>query len=88
MANVVSLKFNLNKSLIKHKASKLTLYAFLATTAFAEDYICTPAVSIGQGSVHISVGTPGAKFICSAEIVSLTDDPPTTLGALDVWPAN
>lgn len=58
------------------------------STSFAEDYVCSPVIGIGQGSVHISVGTPGAKFICSAEIVSLSDDPPTTLGALDVWPAN
>lgn len=58
------------------------------SSAFAEDYTCTGAPSIGQGSAHVSVDTVGAKFICSAEIVSITGDPPTTLGALDVWPAN
>lgn len=58
------------------------------SSAFAEDSICTGAPSIGQGSAHISAGTVGAKFICSAEIVSIVGDPPTTLGALDIWPAN
>lgn len=62
--------------------------ATAGSNAFAEDYTCTVAPSIGQGSAHISVGTVGAKFICSAEIVSIADDPPTTLGALDIWPTN
>ena len=60
------------------------------TAAFAEDGLCpaAPAPDVGQGTVAISVVPTGAKFICSAEVVSIADDPPTTLGALDIWPVN
>lgn len=60
------------------------------TASFAEDDYCpaAPAPDVGQGSVNISVVPVGAKLVCSAEIVSVSGDPPTTLGALDIWPAN
>ena len=57
--------------------------------AFAEDVFCPPpVVVIGQGRVEIATYPIGGKLNCSAQVVSLTDNPPTTLSSLDVFKAN
>ncbi len=56
------------------------------TAVFSEDAICTsPAPVIGQGYAAVSTSPVKANIICSAELVSVLGNPPTTLGALDVY---
>lgn len=55
------------------------------TTVFSEDVVCAPVPTIGQGYAAVSTYPVRANIICSAELVSVFGDPPTTLGALDVY---
>ncbi len=55
------------------------------TAVFSEDGICVPAPDIGQGYAVVSTYPVKANIICSAELVSVLGNPPTTLGALDVY---
>ncbi len=56
------------------------------TDVFSEDSFCPgPAPPIGQGYAAVSTYPVKANIICSAELVSVLGNPPTTLGALDVY---
>jgi hypothetical protein len=58
-------------------------------TTFAEDRICaTPAPTLSQGRVEIGTFPYNSKVICSAQVVSINGDPPTTLSSLDIFRAN
>jgi hypothetical protein len=57
------------------------------SASFLEDQFCVSTTAIGQGLAVVRTFPVGAKIACSAEIVALTGDPPATLGALDVHPA-
>ena len=59
------------------------------TVVFDEDAICPgPPPALGQGRVEIGTYPYHAKITCSAQVVSVTGNSPTTLSSLDVFPAN
>ncbi len=59
------------------------------TVTFAEDRLCgLPAPSLGQGRVEIGTFPLNSRVICSAQVVSINGNPPTTLSSLDVYRAN
>ena len=55
------------------------------TAVFSEDAFCGSVPVIGQGYAAVSTFPVKANIICSAELVSVLGNPPTTLGALDVY---
>lgn len=59
------------------------------TAVFLEDRVCSgPPPVVGQGRVEIGTFPLHAKVVCSAQVVSLTGNPPATLSSLDVFLAH
>jgi hypothetical protein len=54
-------------------------------SAYLEDAFCAPQPGIAQGRVEIATFPENSKIVCSAQIISVTGNPPTTLSSLDVY---